>query len=240
NWLEMQAGIRPEKTAVIFNGNMLSFRELYEEALSVSKKLNALRRRRIGFFIDNTVEAAILIHAAMLYGIDLVMINRRLTVVEVDTIVATKKSSMDGYRVFIYADLDGLQDVHDNEKAVSGKDALSIMFTSGTTGRAKAVRQSYENHYESAIGCEQRFRYGPDSIWMNVNPIYHISGFSILMRSVIRGCMMILIEKFEPLNVWQELEKYKVTHVSMVPVMLGRMMEHEGRHNLEGILLGGA
>src|SRR5699024_7566454 len=47
-------------------------------------------------------------------------------------------------------------------------------------------------------------------------------------------------EKFEPLNVWQELDKYKVTHVSMVPVMLGRMMEHEGRHNLEGILLGGA
>lgn len=249
NWLEMQAGMRPEKTAVIFNGNMLSFRELYEEALSVSKKLNALRRRRIGFFIDNTVEAAILIHAAMLSGIELVMINRRLTVVEidsqmkdveVDTIVATKKISMDGYRVFIYTDLDGLQDVHDNEKAVSGKDTLSIMFTSGTTGRAKAVRQSYENHYESAIGCEQRFRYGPDSVWMNVNPIYHISGFSILMRSVIRGCTMILIEKFEPLNVWQELEKYKVTHVSMVPVMLGRMMEHEGRHNLEGILLGGA
>src|SRR5699024_3545751 len=129
-----------------------------------------------------------------------VMINRRLTVVEidsqmkdveVDTTVATKKISMDGYRVFIYADLDGLQDVHDNEKAVSGKDALSIMFTSGTTGRAKAVRQSYENQYVSAIGCVPRFRYVPHSIWMNVILIYHISCFSILMHTVIRGCTII-------------------------------------------------
>src|SRR5699024_4431336 len=147
--------------------------------------------------------------------------------VEVDTIVATKKISMDGYRVFIYADLDGLQDVHDNEKAVSGKDALSIMFTSGTTGRAKAVRQSYENHYEWAIGCDHRFRSEPYSIWMRVILIYHMSGLSILMCSVIRGCPMILMQKFEQLNVWEELEKDKVTNVSVVPVMLGRMMDHE-------------
>ncbi|KKK35838.1 hypothetical protein WN59_03210 [Salinicoccus sediminis] len=249
NWLEMQADMRPEKTAVAFNGNMLSFRDLYGQALSVSKKLNALGRARIGFFIDNTVESVILIHAAMLAKIEIVMINRRLTAVEidrqmtdvgVDTIVATKKLSVDGYRVVGYGELIGLEDVPGNEGATAGEETLSIMFTSGTTGRAKAVRQSYENHYESAIGCEQRFSYGPESVWMNVNPIYHISGFSILMRSVIRGCMMILIEKFEPLNVWRELEEHEVTHVSMVPVMLGRMMEHEGRHNLEGILLGGA
>ncbi|WP_017549200.1 o-succinylbenzoate--CoA ligase [Salinicoccus carnicancri] len=249
NWLEMQADVRPEKTAVVFNGKKLSFRDLYEEALSVSKKLNAQDRRRIGFFIDNTVESVILIHAAMLAKIEIVMINRRLTEVEidrqmtdvgVDTIVATKKLSMDGYRIVDYGGLIDLEGVSGNEEATAGAETLSIMFTSGTTGRAKAVRQSYENHYESAIGCEQRFSYGPGSVWMNVNPIYHISGFSILMRSVIRGCTMILIEKFEPLNVWRELEEHEVTHVSMVPVMLGRMMEHEGRHNLEGILLGGA
>lgn len=245
----MQADMRPEKTAVAFNGNMLSFRDLYGQALSVSKKLNALGRARIGFFIDNTVESVILIHAAMLAKIEIVMINRRLTAVEidrqmtdvgVDTIVATKKLSVDGYRVVGYGELIGLEGVPGNEGSTAGAETLSIMFTSGTTGRAKAVRQSYENHYESAIGCEQRFSYGPESVWMNVNPIYHISGFSILMRSVIRGCTMILIEKFEPLNVWRELEEHEVTHVSMVPVMLGRMMEHEGRHNLEGILLGGA
>ena len=249
NWLKMQADMRPEKTAVVFKGDMLTFRGLYEEALSVSKKLNAQGRRRLGFFIDNTVESVILIHAAMLAKIEIVMINRRLTDVEidrqmmdvgVDTIVATKKLSMDGYRIVDYGGLIDIEGISGNEEATGGAETLSIMFTSGTTGRAKAVRQSYENHYESAIGCEQRFGYGPESVWMNVNPIYHISGFSILMRSVIRGCTMILVEKFEPMNVWRELEEHEVTHVSMVPVMLGRMMEHEGRHNLEGILLGGA
>src|SRR5699024_580674 len=114
-----------------------------------------------------------------------------------------------------------------NEEATGGAETLSIMFTSGTTGRAKAVRQSYENHYESAIGCEQRFGYGPESVWMNVNPIYHISGFSILMRSVIRGCTMILVEKFEPMNVWREIEEQGVKRLRIGAMGRWGEMGHE-------------
>lgn len=249
NWLELQAGEQPDKPAVIFNGESMTFGELHDKAKTGSEKLNTLKRERIGFFIDNTPQAVILIHAAMISGIEIVMINRRLTSVEidrqlhdvhVDTIVSTTPFSMNNYRVVHYDELFHMENTRNVNISASGDQTLSIMFTSGTTGRAKAVRQSYDNHYESALGCESRFNYGTDSVWMNVNPIYHISGFSILMRSVIRGCTMVLIEKFDPLNVWRELETHNVTHVSMVPVMLERMMKQEGTHNLEGILLGGA
>lgn len=249
NWLELQAGERPDKPAVIFNGETVTFAQLYRKAEVTSEKLNGLNRKRIGFFIDNTLQSVILIHAAIISDIEIVMINRRLTAVEidrqlqdvdVDTIVTTASFSMEDYTVVHYDELSTLDSTGNLIGIKSGDDTLSIMFTSGTTGRAKAVKQSCDNHYESALGCESRFNYVTDSVWMNVNPIYHISGFSILMRSVIRGCTMVLVEKFEPLEVWHALEAHNVTHVSMVPVMLERMMKHEGVHELQGILLGGA
>ncbi|WP_411842086.1 o-succinylbenzoate--CoA ligase [Salinicoccus sp. HZC-1] len=248
-WLESQAEQQPDKPAIIFNGVVITFEELYEKAQIASEKLNTLSRKRIGLFVGNTPEAIILIHAAILADIEIVMINLRLTAVEidkqlidvnVDTIVTTKPFSMENYTVVNFY---GLLDVNSTpleNRTKSGDDTLSIMFTSGTTGRAKAVKQSYNNHYESALGCENRFNYTAGSVWMNVNPIHHISGFSILMRSIIRGCTMVLIEKFEPQNVWDEIEKCNVTHVSMVPVMLERMMKVDKPHHLEGILLGGA
>lgn len=249
NWLEIQAGQNPEKQAIIFNGATITFNELYEKARIVSEKMNTLERKRIGLFIGNTPESVILIHAAILAGVEIVMINLRLTSIEidrqlqdagVDTIITTKSLSMKNYKVISYealSEMAGKRSVNINK---SGEEALSIMFTSGTTGRAKAVKQSYNNHYESALGCENRFNYGTDSVWMNVNPIYHISGFSILMRAAIRGCTVVLVEKFEPLDVWRKLKAHRVTHVSMVPVMLERLMKFDESHELEGILLGGA
>ena len=249
NWLEIQAGQNPEKQAIIFNGATITFNELYEKARIVSEKMNTLERKRIGLFIGNTPESVILIHAAILAGVEIVMINLRLTSIEidrqlqdagVDTVITTKSLSMKNYKVISYealSEMAGKRSVNINK---SGEEALSIMFTSGTTGRAKAVKQSYNNHYESALGCENRFNYGTDSVWMNVNPIYHISGFSILMRAAIRGCTVVLVEKFEPLDVWQKLKAHRVTHVSMVPVMLERLMKFDESHELEGILLGGA
>lgn len=249
NWLEIQAGQNPEKQAIIFNGATITFNELYEKARIVSEKMNTLERKRIGLFIGNTPESVILIHAAILAGVEIVMINLRLTSIEidrqlqdagVDTVITTKSLSMKNYKVISYEILSEMAGKKSVNIKKSGEEALSIMFTSGTTGRAKAVKQSYNNHYESALGCENRFNYGTDSVWMNVNPIYHISGFSILMRAAIRGCTVVLVEKFEPLDVWQKLKAHSVTHVSMVPVMLERLMKFDESHELEGILLGGA
>lgn len=248
NWLQKQAEELPEKQAIIFDNESVTFNELYTQSLSLAGKLASLKRDRVGLYADNTLHAAVLIHACIQAGLECVMINLRLTGdeidkqlsdVDVDTVLTTGDFKSDKYRVYEFGDIERLEPATINNYTV-GEDILSIMFTSGTTGRAKAVRQSYNNHYESALGCEKRFNYNENSVWMNVNPIYHISGFSILMRSVIRGCTMILNRKFEPETVWEKISQYDVTHTSMVPVMLERMMKYERMHNLEGILLGGA
>ena len=250
NWLETRAREMPDKPAVIFEGAEVTFSELYETAGEMKGCLESLGRTRIAFFIGNTLDAVYAIHAAMLANIEIVMINTRLTGreisvqlddIDVDTIVTTEPFELEGYRVYGWTGLRNRASEAGESRRASGSDILSIMFTSGTTGRAKAVTQTYDNHYASAIGCENRFGYTEDSMWMNINPIYHISGFSVLLRSVIRGCTMVLIEKFEEEKIWRTISEYGVTHTSMVPIMLKRLMDNGVReHGLEGILLGGA
>src|SRR5699024_12607706 len=60
-----------------------------------------------------------------------------------------------------------------------------------------------------------------------VNPIFHISGFSILMRAIISGCTLIIHNKFDTKHVLDVIEQQKVTHTSFVPVMLSRIMSDE-------------
>src|SRR5699024_11398716 len=85
------------------------------------------------------------------------------------------------------------------------------MFTSGTTGRAKAVPQTYKNHETSHLNCRQHFNYDSDSTWLMVNPIFHISGLSILFRTVMTGCTLIVENKFDEARVWNILSRDKVT-----------------------------
>ena len=73
-----------------------------------------------------------------------------------------------------------------------------------------------------------------------VNPIFHISGLSILFRSVISMSTMVIMNKFKTDLAWQTLEHEKVTHTSMVPVMLNRLVKEEGTHFLQALLMGGA
>ncbi|MFC3418467.1 o-succinylbenzoate--CoA ligase [Salinicoccus hispanicus] len=250
NWLQVQAQHLPDKPAVIFDGETVTFSQLYSKSLDLKGHMASLNRRRIGLFIGNTMDAVHIIHAAILANIEVVLINTRLTAREigqqlddigVDTVVATEPLELEGYDVHGIKDLWNKIAVPDQQSSLSGDSVLSIMFTSGTTGRAKAVPQTFRNHHASALGCEERFGYSEESIWMNVNPVYHISGFSVLLRSVIRGCTMVLVEKFEENAVWDTITEYKVTHTSMVPVMLGRLLDQPlPAHELEGVLLGGA
>src|SRR5690606_37873816 len=63
----------------------------------------------------------------------------------------------------------------------------SIMYTSGTTGKPKGVQQTYGNHWWSAIGSSLNLGLQEKDSWLCAVPLFHISGLSILMRSVIYG-----------------------------------------------------
>lgn len=121
-------------------------------------------------------------------------------------------------------------------------DISSIMFTSGTTGPQKAVPQTFRNHYASAIGCKDSLGYNHDTNWISVLPIYHISGLSVILRAVIEGFTVRIVDKFNAEQILMIIKNERITHISLVPQTLNWLM-HQGLHepyDLQKILLGGA
>lgn len=248
-WLETASFTYPDNIAVKYNNESLTYQMLYMHAHSLGTHLQALKLKRVGLYVDNSLNSVKLIHGLMMLGVEIVMLNNRLTPIElsnqlkdvsVTTVITTLPVDIPDVEVVSYDDLFELETQTFIINQPKPDDTLSIMFTSGTTGRAKAVPQTYKNHAASHHNCQAHFGYNSDSTWLMVNPIFHISGLSILFRTVMTGSKLIVENKFDEKRVWRILDEDKVTHTSMVPVMLKRLMSLEGTHHLKGLLLGGA
>src|SRR5699024_1096870 len=89
-------------------------------------------------------------------------INNQLNDVDVDTIFSTIHSGvLDEVeaKVFDYNALLNLKEVEYETFDANDEDILSIMFTSGTTGRTKNVTKYYIKHYVSHLNVNICFKY---------------------------------------------------------------------------------
>jgi O-succinylbenzoic acid--CoA ligase len=90
-----------------------------------------------------------------------------------------------------------------------------------------------ENHFSSATASAFNMGVDPNDVWLCTMPLFHISGFSIIMRSLIYGIGISLYAKFDVVKITDELIDGTVTHMSVVSVMLERILtELEHRNEL--------
>lgn len=104
-------------------------------------------------------------------------------------------------------------------------EALSlIVSTSGSTGEPKGVMLSGENLRASAMASNRRLHLIAGDRWLNVLPLRHIGGLSILYRCLQAGAEMVLLDQFDPETVWDQITHHGITHLSLVPTMLHRLL----------------
>jgi len=124
-------------------------------------------------------------------------------------------------------------------------DALrAVLFTSGTSGRAKGACLGWDNFRASAMAAEERLGDVVRERWLACMPLFHVGGLSILVRSVLFGGPVRWLPRFDVAAVSEALDQGDVAGVSLVPTMLARLLEHRGRRpapaGLRVVLLGGA
>jgi o-succinylbenzoate---CoA ligase len=236
----------PEAVAIVGDDVVITYRELAERALAVAAELGArgLRStppRRVGFVPRVDVESIARVLGCIEVGVPFVPMHPRLS---------------DGERVVIARDADVAWEMPDDVQwpppktgeppSVTDARALAILFTSGTSGRPKGAVLSRRAFAAAVAASEARLPLAPGDRWLLTLPPAHVGGLSIVLRCVAARATIVLGPSsvgFDARAVADRIARDRVTHASLVPTMLHRLLELEPRFEagaLRAILLGGA
>jgi len=100
-----------------------------------------------------------------------------------------------------------------------------VIATSGSEGTPKAVMLSADNLAAAARAANRRLPLGAGDAWLCCLPLQHIGGMSIVHRCVHAGALISLHERFDASAVWREIAAGGISHVSLTPAMLARLLE---------------
>lgn len=244
NLLKNRAYLTPNREAIVFKDKRLTFKELYERAYHQAGILagyGVSELEFVGFLVKNDLETVINLLAIQVIGAKAVLLNNRLTANEliyqindakVKFLITAKDfeekaeiMEKESFVIIINQDqMDESKYINPIEKEhVDLNEVCSIMYTSGTTGAPKGVIQTYGNHWWSSVGNALNAGLAENETWLCTVPLFHISGYSILMRSLIYGMKIVLHEHFNEKQVLVDIQMEKVTIMSVVSTMLQRI-----------------
>jgi O-succinylbenzoic acid--CoA ligase len=206
-------------------------------ALQWLDALGLRRGERIALAAGNTPECAALLQAAPLAGLTVVLISRRLAPDE----AAAQARRAQAAVLLCAADyaLATAPDARQMPAAfatdvplasgapLAGHEPALVIFTSGTSGRAKGARLSWDAIRHAADAAVDTLALGPADTWLGCLPLDHIGGASVIYRAGRSGCAVRLLERFAAEDANAALAA-GCTGASVVPTMLHRMLAARG------------
>ena len=124
------------------------------------------------------------------------------------------------------------------------KRALTMFYTSGTTGRPKGVTRAPMTPEQAAAservgGIAYGLKPNENQIILMNGPMYHSAPSSYGLMAFRHGSTIVLEPRFDPEDLLQLTEKHRVTNMHMVPTMFVRLLrlpdEVKSRYDLSSL-----
>ena len=97
-------------------------------------------------------------------------------------------------------------------------DAAVLLYTSGTTGRPKAVALSEQNIISNAEGCREATGFDDRQVMLAILPLFHAYGLTVTnLLPLMTGSTVVVLERFVPRAVLNAIERHRVTTLVAVP-----------------------
>ncbi|MCS6853776.1 MAG: AMP-binding protein [Elioraea sp.] len=99
-------------------------------------------------------------------------------------------------------------------------DAISLSYTSGTTGDPKGVVVHHRGAYLNACGNALALGLSPRSVYLWTLPMFHCNGWTYTWAVTLQGGVHVCLRKVEPGRVFALIADHGVTHLCAAPVVL--------------------
>ena len=108
-------------------------------------------------------------------------------------------------------------------------EGLAMCYSSGTTGRPKGIKRLLPEGQWGSRGPVEQFitsfyHMQPSTVYLCPAPLYHAAPLGWSMMAQRMGGAVVLMERFDALQLLQLVERYRVTFAQFVPTMFVRML----------------
>jgi long-chain acyl-CoA synthetase len=244
----------PEKTAIVFEGERLTWRDLDHRINKVSSHLaraGISKGDRVAILSQNCLEYPEIMFGALKAGAVVVPLS---TMVQRETVLLQLRDAEPKAIFVAHAHLplvegsqplgdpivfagqaegwrryeDIQQGGSDAEAAavLSAEDSYNIVYSSGTTGIPKGIVHTHQARVYLALTCGLEFRVHNEAVSLVSTPIYANGTQLIYLPTIMAGGTLVLMRAFDPLGFLKLVQQEKCTHAFMVPTQFIRIMEH--------------
>ena len=105
-----------------------------------------------------------------------------------------------------------------------------LMYTSGTTGSPKGVMLTEANLMSNIDGILQRIAFSAEERVVMALPLFHSYGFIISLAALLNGAPLILVPKFQPRTILQQLMTHQATILPLVPTFFTLFLDILQKH----------
>ncbi len=253
--------IRAAKSPALMQpgGGVIAYGELFARSQQVAALLHDAGLRRgdgVALILANRPEFFEITWACQLSGLYYTAVNIHFTPDEVAYVIDDSDAkavfvdaSMTGLaahllradadlsvHIAVGGELSGWRDYEDELATVGDAPPLSdgseMLYSSGTTGRPKAVRRPLPvdgngSWAQQVLEYALTARYGMTeaSIYLSPAPLYHAAGINYTMAVHRVGAAVVLMPRFDAEEVLRVIDVYQVTHAQFVPTMFVRLLK---------------
>ena len=251
DWLRCGAEHYPNRICI----NEYTYNDIYRGVVHVARKLELLKASRIAILSDNSVTMAIYVLATMVVHKELLLLNihlkpkeieNQLAQLDVTTVlhsVERREQLPNSISTIVFESLEHILSDEEAEDTFDwtfeDRDIAVIMNTSATTGQFKSVPLRWGQiraHVQASKEVLGKTEYDN---WLMVLPLFHVSGLSILLRSLYNGTAVTILPKYDEAQVLKLIESENINMMSLVPTILTQLEPSISHHKLRVILLGG-
>jgi acyl-CoA synthetase (AMP-forming)/AMP-acid ligase II len=242
------------------NGAAWSYRRLIDTVADVAGKMAELGVRpgdRVMVVCENSIAAVVLMYAASRLDAWSVMTSARLSSREIDLI----KEDSSPRRVFYTHIISSEADAHARrhsaalelfeeiggvkvgsidagtvaEKVESdpAKQAATLIYTTGTTGRPKGVMLSHRNL--AFVACRGKLTKTilAEDVSLFLMPISHSYGLALMQGMLFAGGHSLIMPRFSLARTIEVIQNGTLTFFAAVPALFARLVAHADKANLQ-------